>query len=52
VKVGQEKEFEVTLQRLRGKSIDISQEAAEIRVISPLNVSEFSLFLLLLNISI
>ncbi|KAK3433791.1 sugar transporter ERD6-like 5 isoform X1 [Eucalyptus grandis] len=31
VKVGQEKEFEVTLQRLRGKSIDISQEAAEIR---------------------
>ncbi|XP_056163146.1 sugar transporter ERD6-like 5 isoform X4 [Syzygium oleosum] len=31
VKVGQEKEFEVTLQRLRGKSVDISQEAADIR---------------------
>ncbi|XP_048132683.1 sugar transporter ERD6-like 5 [Rhodamnia argentea] len=31
VKVRLEKEFEVTLQRLRGKSTDISQEAAEIR---------------------
>ncbi|KAF8020129.1 hypothetical protein BT93_G0739 [Corymbia citriodora subsp. variegata] len=31
VKVGQEKEFEVTLQRLRGKGVDISREAADIR---------------------
>ncbi|KAK3441708.1 hypothetical protein EUGRSUZ_B02025 [Eucalyptus grandis] len=31
VKVGQEKEFEATLQRLRGKSVDISQEATDIR---------------------
>ncbi|XP_030549949.1 sugar transporter ERD6-like 5 [Rhodamnia argentea] len=31
VKVGQEKEFEVTLQRLRGRSVDISGEAADIR---------------------
>ncbi|KAK3433785.1 hypothetical protein EUGRSUZ_D01065 [Eucalyptus grandis] len=31
VKVGQEKEFEVTLQRLRGRSVDISREAADIR---------------------
>ncbi|KAF8020127.1 hypothetical protein BT93_G0738 [Corymbia citriodora subsp. variegata] len=31
IKVGQEKEFEGALQRLRDKSIDISQEAAEIR---------------------
>ncbi|XP_010043132.2 sugar transporter ERD6-like 5 isoform X2 [Eucalyptus grandis] len=30
VKVGQEKEFEATLQRLRGKSVDISQEAIDI----------------------
>ncbi|XP_048141769.1 sugar transporter ERD6-like 5 isoform X2 [Rhodamnia argentea] len=32
VKVGQEKEFEVTLRRLRGKNVDISQEAADIRL--------------------
>ncbi|KAI6684812.1 hypothetical protein NL676_030725 [Syzygium grande] len=31
VKVGQEKEFEATLQRLRGKSVDISREATDIR---------------------
>ncbi|KAF8031967.1 hypothetical protein BT93_D1010 [Corymbia citriodora subsp. variegata] len=31
VKVGQEKEFEVTLQRLRGKGVDISRELADIR---------------------
>ncbi|KAF8038977.1 hypothetical protein BT93_B1504 [Corymbia citriodora subsp. variegata] len=31
VKVGQEKEFEATLQRLRGKSVDISLEATDIR---------------------
>ncbi|KAF8038976.1 hypothetical protein BT93_B1503 [Corymbia citriodora subsp. variegata] len=31
VKVHREKEFEVTLQRLRGKSVDITQEAAAIR---------------------
>ncbi|KAI6684819.1 hypothetical protein NL676_030732 [Syzygium grande] len=31
VKVHREKEFEVTLQRLRGKSVNISQEAADIR---------------------
>ncbi|KAI4338532.1 hypothetical protein MLD38_023579 [Melastoma candidum] len=30
-KVGREKEFEVSLQRLRGKNADISEEAAEIR---------------------
>ncbi|ESR46458.1 hypothetical protein CICLE_v10003224mg, partial [Citrus x clementina] len=31
VKIGNEKEFETTLQNLRGKGADISQEAAEIR---------------------
>ncbi|XP_056166115.1 sugar transporter ERD6-like 5 isoform X2 [Syzygium oleosum] len=31
VKVGQEKEFEATLQRLRGKNVDISREATDIR---------------------
>ncbi|ESR46452.1 hypothetical protein CICLE_v10003870mg, partial [Citrus x clementina] len=31
VKIGKEKEFETTLQNLRGKGADISQEAAEIR---------------------
>ncbi|XP_018724091.2 sugar transporter ERD6-like 9 isoform X4 [Eucalyptus grandis] len=31
-KVGRKQEFEAALQRLRGKSTDISQEAAEIRV--------------------
>ncbi|KAL3750199.1 hypothetical protein ACJRO7_011220 [Eucalyptus globulus] len=31
VKVGQEKEFEATLQRLRGKSVDISRETIDIR---------------------
>ncbi|XAR52542.1 hypothetical protein NMG60_11020676 [Bertholletia excelsa] len=31
VKVGKEKELEATLRRLRGKDVDISQEAAEIR---------------------
>ncbi|KAK3433783.1 hypothetical protein EUGRSUZ_D01063 [Eucalyptus grandis] len=31
VKVGQGREFEVTLQRLRGKSVDVSEEAADIR---------------------
>ncbi|KAJ0013502.1 hypothetical protein Pint_19943 [Pistacia integerrima] len=31
VKVGREKEFETTLQRLRGEIFDISQEAADIR---------------------
>ncbi|KAL3742502.1 hypothetical protein ACJRO7_017900 [Eucalyptus globulus] len=31
VKVGQEKEFEVTLQRLRGKNVDISREVADIK---------------------
>ncbi|KAL3750200.1 hypothetical protein ACJRO7_011221 [Eucalyptus globulus] len=31
IKVGQEKEFEATLQRLRGKSVDISREATDIR---------------------
>ncbi|KAJ0078551.1 hypothetical protein Patl1_22730 [Pistacia atlantica] len=30
-KIGKEKEFETTLQRLRGKNADISQEAADIR---------------------
>ncbi|KAF8038967.1 hypothetical protein BT93_B1499 [Corymbia citriodora subsp. variegata] len=32
VKVGRNQEFEAALQRLRGKSTDISQEAADIRV--------------------
>ncbi|KAH9754755.1 Sugar transporter ERD6-like 5 [Citrus sinensis] len=32
VKIGKEKEFETTLQNLRGKGADISQEAAEIRI--------------------
>ncbi|GKV08913.1 hypothetical protein SLEP1_g20482 [Rubroshorea leprosula] len=30
-KIGREKELEATLQRLRGKNVDISQEAADIR---------------------
>jgi SP family sugar porter-like MFS transporter len=32
-KIGKEAEFEAALQRLRGKNADISQEAADIRVI-------------------
>ena len=32
VKVGKEKELEASLRRLRGQNVDISQEAAEIRV--------------------
>ena len=31
-KIGREKEFEVALQKLRGKDADISEEAAEIQV--------------------
>ena len=31
-KIGKEKELEATLQRLRGKNVDISQEATYIRV--------------------
>ena len=31
-KIGKEKEFETSLQRLRGRNADISQEAADIRV--------------------
>jgi len=31
-KIGREKEVETTLRRLRGNNVDISQEAAEIRV--------------------
>jgi hypothetical protein len=38
-KIGREIECEATLQRLRGKNADISQEAAEIRVISSLHTS-------------
>lgn len=34
-KVGKEKEFESALQKLRGKDFDISQEAAEIQVCTP-----------------
>lgn len=32
-KTGNQKEFEVALQRLRGKDVDISEEAAEIKVL-------------------
>jgi SP family sugar porter-like MFS transporter len=32
-KIGKEAELEAALQRLRGKNADISQEAADIRVI-------------------
>lgn len=32
-KIGQYKELETALQSLRGKNVDISEEAAEIRVI-------------------
>jgi SP family sugar porter-like MFS transporter len=38
-KIGREIECEAALQRLRGKNADISQEAAEIRVISSLHTS-------------
>lgn len=33
-KTGHQKEFEVALQRLRGKDVDISEEAAEIQVLA------------------
>lgn len=33
-KVGHDKEFQVALQRLRGKDADITREAAEIKVLS------------------
>lgn len=32
VKIGKEKDLDATLQRLRGRDADVSQEAAEIRV--------------------
>lgn len=38
-KVGREKECEASLQRLRGKNTDYSQEAAEIKVSFELNTS-------------
>ena len=31
-KIGREKEFEAALQRLRGKNVDIPDEAADIKV--------------------
>lgn len=34
-KVGQQKEFQVALRRLRGKDADITREAAEIQVWKP-----------------
>lgn len=36
-KVGREKEFQLALSRLRGKDADISDEAAEILVLSKLS---------------
>lgn len=36
VKIGHQKEFENSLSRLRGKDADISKEAAEIMVDSPI----------------
>ena len=44
VKVGQQKEFEVALKRLRGSSAEISQEAAEIKVLSQSHISIRKLF--------
>ena len=37
-KVGREKEFQLALRRLRGKDVDISDEAAEILVLSKLSL--------------
>lgn len=37
-KIGQEKKFEATLQRLRGKNVDISEEVSEIKVTFQIHV--------------
>ena len=43
-KVGQEKEFQVALRKLRGKDVDISHEAAEILVFPNFLQLEYNLW--------